>query len=53
LEGGFEAALIIPFAVDALAASVSASIVEPADSRAAAPSAESAAGEPTWSASVR
>ena len=53
LEGGFEAALIIPFAVDALAASVTAPIPERADSRAAAPSVEGAAGEPTWSASVR
>lgn len=52
-EGGFEAALTIPFAVDALAADVSAAIPKPVDSRGAAPTVEGAAGEPTWSASVR
>ncbi len=52
-EGGFEAALAFPFTVDAPEANESAPAPKPADSRAAAPSAERAAGEPTWSASVR
>jgi two-component sensor histidine kinase len=52
-EGGFEAALSIPFAPfadDALAAAANSEVV---DSRAAATPVERAAGEPTWSASAR
>lgn len=49
-EGGFEAALSIPFAVDALAAGANSDVV---DSAATSSSVKRSAGEPTWSASVR
>lgn len=52
-EGGFEAALTIPFApfvVDAPAAAANPEVV---DSQAATTPVERKAGEPTWSASAR